>query len=322
MRRYFLNLILALPFLVCAQLPDSLLSTKTENYFSLQYDNDVFNHTDRYYTQGILLTLIHPIVKYSPISYALIRLNKNARNYYGFHLEQDVFTPITIRHQGIFYGERPYAAVLFMSHSLTSIHPQKRLLIRTCVDLGVIGPAAQGAEEQKGIHKAIDNPQPLGWQYQVSNDVIVNYDIKLEKGIYTKKYFEWMGSAATRIGTLYNDLGVGTFVRCGIFSPYFNNLGLENDDSKRKNKFKIYVTARLNVRAVGYNATLQGGLINQSRVYTLSSGTITRGVLDSQGGIVMASKRLSLEYRVVYITSEFRNGVDHSWGSCLLNVCF
>ena len=304
------------------QADTSSLPAKTENYFSLHYDNDFFSHTDRYYTQGILITLIHPLVSHSPISRLLIRLDKQALNYYGLHLEQDVFTPISIRHEGIFYGERPYAAVFFASHSLTSISSMKHLLIRSSLDLGVVGPAAEGEQEQKAIHKAINNLQPLGWQYQISNNAVVNYNVKVEKGFWNKKHVELMGSGTLRLGTLYTDVGAGLYARLGVFSPYFNNLGLENNPSKRSNKFKIYAIARLNTRLVGYNATLQGGLINTSSIYTLSSAEVSRFVLDCQGGLVVAYKRLSLEYSKVYITPEFKNGVDHSWGSCIISVCF
>jgi len=73
---------------------------------------------------------------------------------------------------------------------------------------------------------------------------------------------------------------------------------------------------------VGYNATLQGGLINTSSIYTLPTGNITRVVAECYGGIVIAYKRVSLEYTKAYITPEFKKGVDHSWGKCVIAVCF
>ena len=95
-----------------SQNDSSLISNKLENYVRLSYDNDFFEATDRYYTQGIQLTVIHPIIKYSPLSYALIRLNKNAANYYGLQFEQDCFTPRSIRYDSIPFGERPFASCL------------------------------------------------------------------------------------------------------------------------------------------------------------------------------------------------------------------
>lgn len=302
---------------------DSLAAnSQPESYISLQYDNDFFSATDRYYTQGIKLSFINSVIRYSPVSYALVKLKKSNLNYYGLHLEQDVFTPVSIRHEGIFYGERPFTALFFLSHSLVSINTSNKILVETQVDLGIMGPNAKGEEEQKGIHKALDNIQPLGWENQLAQDIVVNYRAKIEKGFYNAKNFELMGSGAARLGTLYSDLGIGLNARLGIFSPYFNSLGLENNPAKRKNKFKIYGIAKATARFVGYNATLQGGLINTASIYTLPSGDINRVVAECSGGIVIAYKRFSVEYTKFYITPEFRKGVDHGWGKCLLTVCF
>jgi lipid A 3-O-deacylase len=310
-------LLLGLSTSALCQNADTLLLPKTGSYISLQYDNDFFSATDRYYTQGIVLSFVHGVVHYSPFTYALIRLNKNAQNYYGLHLEQDVFTPKSIRYRegAIYYGERPFTAVFFMSHSLASISSQKKHLLRTRLDLGVIGPAAKGEEEQKGIHKALDNIEPQGWQNQLANDVVINYNLQCEKGLVNFRYFEGIVSGSLRLGTLYADAGIGGQLRAGLLNPYFHS------PAKRKHKFRIYGHAKINARLVGYNATLQGGLFSSS-IYTLPAASVSRFVLDALGGIVVTYKRLSLEYSKAYITPEFKKGVDHGWGRCVITCGF
>jgi lipid A 3-O-deacylase len=322
-KRHFIALFLIAGSSLFSQTTDSIAPAPLENYFRFTYDNDLFSQTDRYYTQGILIDLVHPVIKYSPFSYALIRLSKQARNYYGLHVEQDVFTPKSITYMGgaIYYGERPYTAVFFLSHSLTSLNPQKKILLKTQLDLGIIGPDAQGEQEQKAIHKATNNAQPEGWQNQLAEDYVINYRAAFEKGCITTRYFEMMTAVTGRLGTLYTDAGVGLNFRLGLFSPYFNNLGLEKNPA-RKNRFKLYGFARLNAKAVGYNATLQGGLINTGSVYTLPASAINRVVAGLSSGIVIAYKRVSLEYSKTYITREFKTGLDHSWGRCAITVCF
>lgn len=83
------------------------------------------------------------------------------------------------------------------------------MFLQTQLDLGVIGSHAKVEEEQKGIHKALNNIQPLGWENPLANDVIVNYKINLEKGFLNKKHLELMGSSTSRCGTLYNDFRLG-----------------------------------------------------------------------------------------------------------------
>ncbi len=293
---------------------------KFENYFRFNYDNDFFSATDRYYTQGILIDFVHPVFKYSPVSKGLIKLN-NARNYYGLHVQQDVYTPRSIRYKGgsIYYGERPFTAVFFVSHILNSLQGYKKIALQTQIDLGIIGPEAKGEEEQKGIHKALNNIEPQGWDNQLSTDIVINYRVKLEKGIIDKTYFNMNGFANARIGTLFSDVGFGLNSRLGIFSPYFNNLGLERNPNK---KLKIYFATSSGIKLVGYNATLQGGLTNTGNIYELPDKSISRLVAEVSGGVVLAYNRLSLEYTKVYITREFKGGVDHGWGKCVITYCF
>jgi lipid A 3-O-deacylase len=298
-------------------------SDKPERYFKFNYDNDFFSATDRYYTQGIYLELIMPFIKKSPLSKLLIPINKTALNYYGIKAEQDVFTPRSIRHNSIFYGERPYAGVFFISHFLVSINTEKKQKLSTGIDLGIIGPAAKGEEEQKGIHKALQNIQPLGWQYQIASDYVLNYNLKFEKGLVAKKHLEFIGYINSRTGTLYDDYGIGAFLRTGWMSSYFKNLGV-NSYSKDNNskKFQCYFFAKAELKAVAYNATMQGGMFNKNSVYTISSKDIKRAVATAIVGIVISYKRVSIEYTKVYISSEFRYGLAHGWGHCCITVCF
>ena len=318
MRLTFILLLLSLNCIFVAQTDSLVDAQKPENYFRLNYDNDFFSATDRYYTQGILVSFIHPIVKYSPLSKTLIKLN-DAINYYGLHAQQDCFTPKSIRIDTIYFGERPYTGTVFISHSLNSLSKKKRLLLQTQLDIGGIGKYSRCEDEQKAIHKALLNIRPLSWEYQLANDFVINYRIKFEKGIIYKKNFELMLNANLRLGTLYTDIGTGLNARIGIFDAYFTNLGLSKDLTTKK--FKIYGIIKANAKLVAYNATLQGGLFSKS-IYVLNLDNVSRFVADGQIGIVMANRRFSLEYSKTYITPEYHTGVDHGWGKCVVTFCF
>ena len=115
---------------------------------------------------------------------------------------------------------------------------------------------------------------------------------------------------------------MGLNIRWGIFNPYFNNLSIENQAKYQSNKFKLYSVTKINTKLVGYNASFQGGLINSSSVYTLPGNDVTRGVLDVMLGIVVMYNSLSLEYSKFYIIPEFKHGVNHGWGKCVVTICF
>ena len=306
-----------------SQTMDSSITThKQENYIRLQYDNDFFSATDRYYTQGIQLSVIHPIIKYSPLSYALIPLNKKAYNYYGLNVEQDCFTPKSIRYDTLNYLERPFAATFFVSHTLTSLKPEKKMALQTQLDIGAIGPCARCEDEQKAIHRSLLNIQPLGWENQIKTDYIINYRVKFEKGLFNKKHREIIGNVAVRAGTLYTDVSLGLTGRMGFFSAYFNNLGMDKYAVERKSNFQFYGILKGNVKAVAYNAALQGGMFNNQSVYTVSDSRVARVVVDGMAGFVLTYKRIGLEYSKFYLSPEFKEGLEHHWGKCVITYCF
>lgn len=293
---------------------------RTNSYLRINYDNDFFNATDMYYTQGIRLEYIAPFLRYSPFSYALIRLGGQAQNYFGIAVEQDCFTPSSIRHNEIFYGERPYAATAFLSNQLISINSQRKQRLTTQLDIGAVGPCAKCEEEQKGIHRALVNIQPLGWQFQVSNDLVVNYNLQFEQGLLTREHIQLVGYGGIRVGSLYDDANAGALLRLGWMPSYFEHLGIVKNATSHK--FQLYFTGRAQAELVGYNATMQGGLFNRSSVYTIPDSQVARYVLLGSAGAVLAYKRLSLEYTRVYISREMTTGLYHGWGHVNITICF
>ncbi|MCW3077927.1 MAG: hypothetical protein JWO32_2536 [Bacteroidetes bacterium] len=292
---------------------------KNNRYFSFIYDNDFFSATDRYYTQGVIVELVMPFIKKSPFSKTLIGLNKKAQNYYGLRFEQDCFTPISIRIDTLNRLERPYTGTFVMRHFLTSIDPLIKTRLATQLDIGIIGPCAKCEEEQKGIHKGLDNIAPLGWENQLSQDVVLNYNVSFEKGISSHKYLELIAFADARAGTLYDDAGGGLHLRFGKMNSYFKHLGVIKN--AQENKLQLYFTVKAKGKAVGYNATLQGGPFSNS-IHTIAADKVTRGVFSSYFSVVLNYKRLSIEYARTYLTKEFETGVDHGWGRCNITVCF
>ncbi len=283
------------------------------------YDNDYFSATDRYYTQGVRLEIITPIFQKISIPFLFIKLKKSTSLFTGIAIERDGFTPSSIRIDSIPVGNRPYAATMFLSNFQIAMDEVKHTRITSQVDIGIMGPAVGGKEEQKGIHYAIGDLLPLGWQYQISNDLILNYTAIYEKGLFHKNYLIATGFAQGRLGTLYTDASVGTMFRVGYMNNYFANLGITKQANAKK--FQLYGFAKVIGKVVGYNATMEGGLFSNS-IYTLPASSINRFVGQTFLGIVISYKRFQLEYTKAYLSQEYSNGFTHSWGHCNISFCF
>jgi hypothetical protein len=296
---------------------DSLGSQSKDRYFRLVYDNDLFNSTDRYYTQGVMVELTMPVLRYSPLSKILLRL-RNSERYHSVSFEQDCFTPKSISVDTLNYEERPYTGTLVMSQQIISMNALRRNRLTAKMDLGVLGPCAKCEETQKKIHKITNNEQPLGWEFQLNGDYIFNYSLLYEKGWLNKKHFDLIGFAESRAGTLYDDMAAGLFIRAGWMNSYFQNIGISKTASR---KMQLYFTVRGKARLVGYNATLEGGTFTKS-LYTIESKNIERLVYYAYFSAVIAYKRLCLEYQQTYLTPEFKTGLDHGWGRINILFCF
>ena len=292
---------------------------QNNRYFTANYDNDFFSATDRYYTQGVYFEFITPFLRKSPLSRILIPLNKNSQNYFGLSIRQDCFTPGSIRYDTLNYLDRPYAASMYLSQFLISMDKVERRRLTSRIDLGIIGPCAACEEEQKWIHNGLDNIMPLGWENQISTDAFVNYSVGLEQGLVSSKFFELNALGDLRVGTIYNDAGLGLMVRIGFMANYFGQLVVVKNATR--NKFQCYVFAKGKAKLVGYNATMQGGFFSDD-IHTLPSSSVSRYVLIGSGGIVIAYKRVSIEYTKFYSGPEFLNGRYHGWGHCNLTFCF
>jgi hypothetical protein len=308
--------IIPIIFLILFQ-PCSAQDSTVSSIRSLRvsYDNDLFNATDRYYTQGIYLELQAPAIARSPISLILLGFPNSLENQYSLYLEQDVFTPRSIRRNSIYFGERPYSAVLFISHKRTSFSGSQKLVSR--IDLGVIGPAALGKEQQTAIHTALDNLLPLGWQHQIRNDLVLNYQALASQLMFQGRFLNLISDERIRLGTLYDDVSAGLQVRTGVLKPF-----IESERLPQETRFHFYFFIRGAARLSGYNASLQGGLFNRSSPYTLPAKDLNRVIAEAQAGIVLGTKKFNIEYVNHYTGAEFKGGLDHGWGHLSLQWRF
>ncbi|NCQ11383.1 MAG: lipid A deacylase LpxR family protein, partial [Bacteroidetes bacterium] len=64
--------------------------------------------------------------------------------------------------------------------------------------------------------------KPQGWDNQVANDLLLNYNINIEKQLlYPSRSILLVGVVETYSGTLYNAAGIGFLLRIGKFNNYF-----------------------------------------------------------------------------------------------------
>ncbi len=311
-------ILITTPIYLIAQKIDNTASfrdLKTERYFRFNYDNDYFASRDQDYTQGYNFELVSPAMRLNPINRLLLQ-PKHSETQYGISIEHIGFTPFNIGSAQIQYGDRPFAAAIMLKSfaiATDTVH-QSRLV--SSLNLGLIGPGAFGKEMQVGIHKATGNTIPQGWQHQIRNDLVLNYEVSYEKQVFRyRNLLSLQTNTTLRLGTLFTNASIGFNTTFGIINAPFTSL-------KTKKKFALYGYTQPLLNIIGYVATLQGGLLNTKSPYTIADREIERLTGQVNYGMVLQTRTLFLECSRVMITREFESGSSSKSGGIKVGFQF
>ncbi|NEN25551.1 lipid A deacylase LpxR family protein [Cryomorpha ignava] len=288
---------------------------QSSNYFRFNYDNDLFAGTDQNYTQGFSFELVAPFLDANPVNHLFYRPN-DFEIRYGIFVEHIAYTPANFELPEIQIGDRPFAAAIYLKSFMIATDRENARRLTSSVSVGMIGPAAFGDAMQTTIHKITGSKMPLGWRNQVKNDLVLTYEMGFEQQVIRlKDLFSLQAQANVAIGTLFTGAAVGMNMTFGIlnspFKPATNNQG-----------FKLYAYAASIVNVIGYDATLQGGLLNDNNPYTIAAKDVERVTGQFNYGIVLQIKKVYLEYSRTALTKEFATGNSAKWGGIKLGFGF
>jgi lipid A 3-O-deacylase len=289
------------------------------------FANDAVFRTDYYFTQGMSLMVVLPALSRLPTRRVLPKPQAGTVGHYGVRVLYDGFTPLRIQDSAIRYGDRPYASYLYANFFHAQTNPQRRWRRTTALQLGVMGPAAGAKGFQTKVHEWLAAPRPLGWDYQVRNDVVLGYEISGERQLLALgRAVEVIGTAGATLSTLRSYGSGGLLLRLGCFTPYFDSLlGVVSAANRQgRPRFQLYTELRAEAQAVGYDATMQGGLFNHSSPYTLAGSAIRRGVLRGAGALVLARGSCSVRTVAGWVSPEFEGARPHAWGQLDVRVAF
>jgi lipid A 3-O-deacylase len=281
-----------------------------DTFWRLAYDNDFFTATDRYFTQGIALEVAASWVRRIPVARALIA-PPNTQLRYSIAYEDDGYTPTDLKASAILLRDRPYAGTKQLRVIALARDTAHRQRITSGLNIGIIGQGAGGAEIQTFIHRHTGNTIPRGWQHQIRNDVILNYEAGLERELMRAgSHVSLAGNAVGRLGTYNTALGIGTTLLAGrVGAPFREQV---------PNSRAMYAYFKPQVNVVGYDATLQGGLFNRTSPYTIAAGDLRRVVYRHAIGAVYRRGTWYAEYYQSLTTPEFAGGKRQRSGGFVL----
>ena len=173
----------------------------------------------------------------------------------GWRLGQQLYTPkdVRVRPENLGPLERPYAGWLYggFFYNVTDVDGSE---LAFGLDVGCIGPCAGGRQTQSFVHKLFDQPEPRGWSTQIRNEAGVILRAGARAPYWRlNRHADLRPGLALRVGNIFTDLTADATLRAGRLEPLANEAGL-------------YVFARAAMRAVGHDATLEGGMLSDEQV--------------------------------------------------------
>lgn len=309
--------VLTLPATLAAQAISTVgleRAMPADAYWRFVYENDFFGATDRYYTQGVQVEVVHPRLRLPGISRLLLAPG-NARTRFGVAFEDDGYTASDLKQTTIPLGDHPYAGTKQLRAFVIANDTTRARVTSSSLTVGIIGPGAGGREIQTYIHRRTGNTIPMGWTHQIRNDVILNYEVTGEQMLTgASRYAQLSLNAVARVGTYQTGVASGALLMIGRLPamPHATARGAP------PRAFYLYVKPQLQL--VAYDATLQGGVFNRSSPYTIPSRDLARAVYRQYTGVAYRSKTRFVEAFHSYASPTFATGRVHRSGGIVFGV--
>lgn len=298
---------------------------------SIIAENDLF-HSDRYYTNGVRASYITAPC-YAP-DWALKAAEKlpffhqSATIRASYSIGQNMYTPEDIELSNPPENDRPYAGWLYGSVGLISETGKRLEQIE--LNVGMVGSLSYAEETQKAVHELIGSPEPLGWDYQLKNEIGVNLLYQSSWRSYVSKSllgipFDFTPDYSFSVGNVFAYAAAGFIVRYGIIhdddygppriQPSMPGSGFFSINGK----FRFYLFAGLEGRLVGRNIFLDGNTFENSR-------SVDKEPLvgDFQYGGVLTYDIYRLSYTHIIRSTEFHDqaGVRQDFSAVTFSVQF
>jgi len=299
----------------------SLDSIPAQHYLTLRHDNDFFNvagqGTDEYYTSGIYLYYSFLGRRHRNIlNKGLFSPYSVSPSFYTIGATQWMYTPDDLDEHGSPKKDYPYCGVLFLNFSRENMLSDKQLF-RSELWLGTTGPAALADQTQVFFHHFIKSVIPRGWEHQIPNYPVINYNLYYEANLLSLgRTVKINGVAHTQTGTLLNNAELGlNFIVSNQKDNYFPARIYNLNKTEASKKWKVFLELRPSVKFVATNSILQGGLWGNKDYYHINAGDLQRVLLEGTGVIGLRRKNFSIDYRQVFESGAFKSVHSHVWGA-------
>jgi len=284
-----------------------------QNIF-FQIENDADFRTDRDYTHGGEMGALY---------------QTHTNTYISFSYAQQMFTPEDFDEENIdFTKERPYAGYMYLGGGYHTV--ENTILTSYNIQIGFVGPSVKMDKIQKAIHSLIGAHDPQGWDEQIKDEPIFQFNIEQRYFFQQPQLFSYyqniipywginLGNASTKavVGGIYrlSYQPVFDFGASRVDYRGYNNIPLSKKDN---NDINFIVSLWIEGSIVARDIFLDGNTFKDS-VH------VDKEILVAKGGFGLGFKyqKFLIEWIRTFSTKEFKTqDYYHSYGSLLLSYSF
>lgn len=261
---------------------------KATHQINVDNDSLLLQRDDRLYTSG------------AGYAYRKLMHDGESTVAYTWSLYQELYTSLDTSLPPSRLGppDHPYAGWLYAGLQRTVQHADGSG-DSIGLNVGCFGPCAGGAFSQDAMHHLLRQRQPQGWSAQLKNEIGVVLQGELSPvRWHPAQNVDITPSVHGRFGNIYTDAGAGLLLRAGRLNAL--------PDAPTFHTF-----LRLDARAVGYNATLQGGYFSAHDPRAVEP---KRAVGEAEIGVNWASRHAGVTVGIVRRSNEIR-GLSNAIGA-------
>jgi hypothetical protein len=256
----------------------------------LEIDNDslLMQRDDGFYSSGLGYT-----------QHYTLRQADAARTV-GWRIGQQLYTASDIKLAPDRIGrlDHPYAGWLYAGVFSATARADGSAY-RYGIDIGCLGPCAGGRWTQTNLHRLLNQPLPRGWSTQLGNEPgLVLYGEVAPRRWTPASWIDLTPVLHGRIGNIFTDAGAGLTLRAGRLAAL-------------PEQPTLHAFARLDARAVAYNATLQGGMFSGGGQRTVNP---KRLVGEAEAGLAWQASQFGVTLSILRRSSEI-DGLSNAAGA-------
>ena len=248
----------------------------------LDIDNDtlLLTGSDRFYTSGLR------------VSQSYRMRGDDGWESMGWRVGQQLYTASSIqrRAEQLAALDHPYAGWIYagLFHRREASDGSE---LAYGLDLGCLGPCAGGEWTQNGLHRLLHQPRPVAWDTQIGTEAGVVFLVGA-RGPYWSfgDRLDLRPGVAARVGNIFTDLSAEATVRAGEL----------HGDPRGSSSYGFL---RVAARAVGHDATLQGGWLTGTNARTVGPKRLAG---EAELGLQWQSAQWALRLSVVRRGNEIK----------------